>query len=171
MQWGPESGHIEDQNEAGPSEDPDTGPSEEPTQGPVKSRVLHKVWGKALCILTLILTRGWLWTSLGTDSGPHYMLTVILTKAWLLFSLWPDSHPHCGWKFSSSGLVSANTVLKNLCSFVEWMAINRVFFSYISFSNCLDFKMWECHVSTEALISRVTARMFPCIFRALWTHS
>ena len=80
-------------------------------------------WGKALCILTLVLTRGWLWTSLGTDSGPHYMLTVILTKAWLLFSLWPDSHPHCGWKFSSSGLVSANTMLKNL--FLCWMNGNK----------------------------------------------
>ena len=171
MQWGPESGHIEDQNEAGPSEDPDTGPSEEPTQGPVRSRVFHKVWGKALCILTLVLTRGWLWILLSTDSGPHYMPTVIHTKAWLSSSLVPDSHPHFGWKFSSSGLVSANTMLKNLCSFVEWMAINRVFFRHISFSNCLDSKMWECHVSTEDLISRVTARIFPCIFQASWTYS
>ena len=47
----------------------------------------------------------------------------------------------------------------------------RVFFSYLSFSNCLDSMMWEHHICTEALISWVTASMFPSTFWAWWTHS
>ena len=60
-------------------------------------------------------------------------------------------------------------MVRNLYSFTEWMAINRVFFRHLSLSNCLDSKMREHHICTEALISRVISSMFPCIFQALWT--
>ena len=71
--------------------------------------------------------------------------------------------------FESSGLLSANRMLGNLCFSVEWMATRRVRFRHLSFINCPESKMWEHHISTEAPISRVTARMFPCTFWALWT--
>ena len=68
-------------------------------------------WGKTLCMLTLVLTRSWLWTSvcpqphphwalimvlstyclwssLGLHSCPHFALTLILTSAWLSSSFW-----------------------------------------------------------------------------------
>ena len=180
-QWGPESGHIEGQSEAQCG--PDTGSSEEPTQGPVRSRVLcseakHPApWhsssldadsgpqGAPSLFLTgqWFWSTCWLWTSLGFDS--------VLTLAWFSSSLVLDSHPYFGWQFPSSGLLSADRMLVNLCSFTEWMTINRLFSRQLLFSNCLDSKMWGHHVSTEALISRVTARMFPCTFWALWTHS
>ena len=39
----------------------------------------------------------------------------------------------------------------------------RMFFRHLSISNSLDSKMWEFQVCTEALISTVTASMFPNI--------
>ena len=39
----------------------------------------------------------------------------------------------------------------------------RMFFRHLSISNSLDSKMWELQVCTEALISKVTSSMFPCI--------
>ena len=96
--------------------------------------------------LALDLSVPWVLSSLGPDSGPHYMLTEILTRAWLSSSLVPDSHSHFGWKFPSSRLLSANRMLRNLYSFAEWMAINRVFFRHLSFSKMRDSKMREHHV-------------------------
>lgn len=70
--------------------------------------------------------------------------------------------------FPCSGLLSANRILGYLCLFVEWVAINRVIFRHLSSSDCcLDSKMWEHHVSTEALNSRDTASKFPCTFHGL----
>ena len=64
-----------------------TGPCEE--QSPMQ-------WGKALCILTLVLTRGWLWTSVCPESHPHWALILVLTTCWLWSSLGLDSCPHFG---------------------------------------------------------------------------
>ena len=122
------------------------------------------------CAQSLILTGHWFWYSLHVACGPHQGLTLVLTLAWFSSSLVPDSLPYFGWKFPSNWLLSGKKMLGNICSFLEWIGINRLFFRLLSFSNCLDSKMWEHYISTEALISRVTARIFPFTFWALGTQ-
>ena len=187
VQRGPESGHTEGQSEAQCG--PDTGSSEESTQGPVRSRVLcseakHTApwhsssldadsWPQGAWSLLLtgqwFWSTCWLWTSLGLDS--------VLTVAWFSSSLVLDSHPYFGWQFPSSGLFSADRMLGNLCSFVEWMAINTVVFRHV-ISSIVKILRWKVITflqrlwSPESQSGYFLALCEPCehIPESYWDH-